>query len=651
MRFTLAPALALAMLLVALANPGPAAAQSDSEPPRFLGGWDDCTPSYCSPDIVNQPSDGATFYRGEIIRIAYGWTEDVVVETSGGLPTMTSLFIGDQERQASYVANRSSASLSIFEYIVQAGDNSESSFNGLVVQPGTLIMPSGSSIKDLSGNDAVPYWLGGRGYEWRVDGSNTGTGTATPAPVPSHPGDKAVLVALYNATGGANWTNNTNWLSDKPIGEWHGVTTNKQGRVIDLGLFENNLVGAIPAELGNLSELKVLGLGSNQLTGAIPPSLGNLSNLTLLYLWNNHLSGSIPPELGKLSNLTGLALQANDLTGGIPSELSDLSRLEHLGLWGNQLSGPLPSWLGSLSNLREIWLSQNQLTGAIPTDLGNLSNLTELKLWQNQLSGNIPAKLGDLSSLTLLELGRNQLSGEIPSALGGLSNLEKLSVSGNQLSGEIPSSLGSLSNLEQLYLRENQFSGSIPAELGSLSSLTRLYLHDNRLSGEIPSRLTSLTSLDHFHFANNDGLCAPTDADFQTWLQGISNRDDGPNCDDPTPPATECETPLTGDDPIGGSWTSDSCISDNRASDPDDPADGAYAQYYTFTLTEEKSRCNDKACIGTQDTYLLLLKDATARTARHYGRAQRRPRHTRERRRTPCDLIASGLRSRIRTLA
>ena len=382
-------------------------------------------------------------------------------------------------------------------------------------------------------------------WEWGGDGLRTlairKTGAGTPAPAPSHPGDKAALVALYNATGGANWTDNTNWLSDKPIGEWHGVTTNDDGRVIDLGLGENNLVGAMPAELGNLSELKGLNLGSNQLRGAIPPSLGNLSNLNLLYLWNNHLSGGIPPELGNLSNLTGLALQANDLTGGIPSELSRLSRLEHLGLFGNQLSGPIPSWLGSLSNIREIWLGENQLTGAIPTELGNLSNLTELHLWRNQLSGNIPVELGNLSSLTQLELGRNQLNGEIPAELGNLANLEKLSVSGNQLSGEIPSELGNLSNLEQLYIRENQFSGNIPVELGNLSALTRLYIHDNRLSGEIPSSLTRLTSLEHFHFANNDGICAPTDADFQTWLQGISDRDDGPNCADPSPP-----TPATG---------------------------------------------------------------------------------------------------------
>ena len=55
--------------------------------------------------------------------------------------------------------------------------------------------------------------------------------TAEPAPVEgSVDGDRAALVALYNATGGDNWKDKTNWLSDRPIGTWHGVGTNAQGR-------------------------------------------------------------------------------------------------------------------------------------------------------------------------------------------------------------------------------------------------------------------------------------------------------------------------------------------------------------------------------------------------------------------------------------
>ena len=43
--------------------------------------------------------------------------------------------------------------------------------------------------------------------------------------------DRAALVAFYNATEGASWFTSTNWLSDRPIGEWYGVTTNSVGRV------------------------------------------------------------------------------------------------------------------------------------------------------------------------------------------------------------------------------------------------------------------------------------------------------------------------------------------------------------------------------------------------------------------------------------
>ena len=38
--------------------------------------------------------------------------------------------------------------------------------------------------------------------------------------------DREALVALYNATDGENWDESNNWLSDAPLGEWEGVTTN-----------------------------------------------------------------------------------------------------------------------------------------------------------------------------------------------------------------------------------------------------------------------------------------------------------------------------------------------------------------------------------------------------------------------------------------
>ena len=158
------------------------------------------------------------------------------------------------------------------------------------------------------------------------------------AQTPANP-DRAVLVALYNATGGDNWVDKDNWLSDEPLSEWQGVTTNKDGRVAYLYLGENNLVGTIPPELGNLSELISLELGENQLTGGIPAELGSLSNLEVLVFWDNQLTGGIPVELGSLSNLNVLALSGNQLSGTIPAELGNLSSLQALFLDDNQLDG------------------------------------------------------------------------------------------------------------------------------------------------------------------------------------------------------------------------------------------------------------------------------------------------------------------------
>ena len=70
--------------------------------------------------------------------------------------------------------------------------------------------------------------------------------------------DRAALMALYNSTGGANWTFNTNWGSTEPIGTWFGVSPDSNGRVITgLGNF-----GTLPAALGHLDQMEWLYLGA-----------------------------------------------------------------------------------------------------------------------------------------------------------------------------------------------------------------------------------------------------------------------------------------------------------------------------------------------------------------------------------------------------
>ena len=101
--------------------------------------------------------------------------------------------------------------------------------------------------------------------------------TPTPEPTPTPPlneADRAALITLFHATGGPDWTNNHKWLSDAPLGEWHGVTTDVGGRVVDLQLHDNGLTGELPPRLGELEGLTRLCLCSNDLIGEIPPEFG-----------------------------------------------------------------------------------------------------------------------------------------------------------------------------------------------------------------------------------------------------------------------------------------------------------------------------------------------------------------------------------------
>ena len=266
------------------------------------------------------------------------------------------------------------------------------------------------------------------------------------------PSDRDILEIFYDATGGPSWTNDANWLTDAPPGDWFGVVVDGQGRVSELELVYNNLTGRIPTDLGNLVGLNRLDLGGNNLTGPIPPELGNLAQVEWLGLWTNNLTGPIPPELGNLAELKQLLLHENNLTGRIPSEL------------------------GKLAALHWLFLAQNNLTGAIPPEFGNLSVLWDLDLSSNSLTGRIPAALGNLA------------------LLGGLS------------------------------LTSNDLAGSLPPELGALPQLRALELaHNPGLAVALPQSLTGLERLQQL-LASGTGLCAPVDAAFQAWLDGVHKR-------------------------------------------------------------------------------------------------------------------------------
>ena len=291
------------------------------------------------------------------------------------------------------------------------------------------------------------------------DMGRTRTRELTPA------SDRDALVALYHATDGANWVKSANWLSDRPLGEWHGVTTDSAGRVTSLDLSGNRLSGKIPPELGNLANLTGLYLSDNQLRGMIPSELSNLANLSLLHLSANQLSGRIPSELGKHTNLRQMSLDSNRLRGEIPSELGNLTKLEGLSLTDNRLNGTIPAELGNLTNLEELNLADNQLSGCLPAVLRNAAN----------------DGLGDLALPycdTLISASEKRAALIV---LYGATNGANWTNRTNWLSdsplgewhGIATDKAGRIISLD---LRENQLSGSIPPEIGNLTDLRGLFL-------------------------------------------------------------------------------------------------------------------------------------------------------------------------------
>lgn len=383
-------------------------------------------------------------------------------------------------------------------------------------------------------------------------------------------------------------------------GDFVSTVVSKLSSLIYLYVPFNNISGPVPLPLTNCTQLRVLDLSSNRLTGNIPSgfcSSPNPSALEKIVLPNNYLLGTVPLELGNCTNLKSIDLSFNSLSGPIPPEIWSLPNLSDLVIWANNLTGEIPEGIcvngGNLETLilnnnrltgtiprsidrctKLIWvsLSGNQLHGEIPPGIGNLVNLAILQLGNNSLTGEIPPELGKCRSLIWLDLNSNDLGGSLPSALadqsglvmpgivsgkqfafvrneggtacrgaGGLVEFEGirperlegfpmvhscsstriysgmtmytftsngsmiyLDLSYNSLSGTLPEKFGSMSYLQVLNLGHNKLTGHIPDSFGGLKAIGVLDLSHNNFQGSIPGSLGTLSFLSDLDVSNNN---------------------------------------------------------------------------------------------------------------------------------------------------
>ncbi|XP_019093282.1 PREDICTED: probable LRR receptor-like serine/threonine-protein kinase At4g36180 [Camelina sativa] len=110
-------------------------------------------------------------------------------------------------------------------------------------------------------------------------------------------------------------------------------TNNVLDYMYGMDMSSNQLHGVIPAELGDLTKLRVMNLSRNFLSSSIPSSFSNLKDIESLDLSHNMLQGIIPHQLTSLSSLVVLDVSYNNLSGIIPQgmQFNTFSKNSYLG--------------------------------------------------------------------------------------------------------------------------------------------------------------------------------------------------------------------------------------------------------------------------------------------------------------------------------
>ena len=268
----------------------------------------------------------------------------------------------------------------------------------------------------------------------------------------------------------------------------------------------NNLIGPIPASLGNCSSLQYLWLNDNNLTGTIPDEFENFglwANLIFFSISNNNLEGRIPSLSNSISsNLILLDFSINNFGGTLPIRIngSHLSNLCIFIVSYNQLEGPIPLWFGDLKSLQVLDLSHNKLIGSIPQTFENLDGYkvpydksTNLGVIESKTNFTFSFDFSEqmilsyfnvtlsitrqgmreqynyiqLGATTYMDLSSNKLEGEISIGIANLIGMKYLIVSNNKLEGQIPLAFQNLTELETLDLSQNNLIGPIPSALPS----------------------------------------------------------------------------------------------------------------------------------------------------------------------------------------
>ena len=335
--------------------------------------------------------------------------------------------------------------------------------------------------------------------------------------------DNYALYEIWKSLDGPNWSydgesypRGVNWNFNKDVDLWceqPGVQVHANGRIARIDLSNFGFKGAMPAAIGQLTELLELYLGTHNDTNIMyDPSLDLERSLlerqrTLFDDQRSYLN-SIHPAV-QMSEPCARALMEKGLTspamalyqqGLKESDIIDKKSgtqtirkydMNH-GVLKNGLTS-LPKEIGNLKKL-EILNIANSTIAELPEEIGQLESLSSLEIYNCPNMVNFPVAIGQLPALRSVNISNNkQWSSEeiakgFAALAGGASrkSIEILYARENRLAKLDKAWFGASRNgfeaMGLLDLAFNEISGDIEG-FGKEVAFTQLYLDNNKITG------------------------------------------------------------------------------------------------------------------------------------------------------------------------
>eukprot|EP01117_Protostelium_nocturnum_P000459 TRINITY_DN1052_c0_g2_i1.p1 TRINITY_DN1052_c0_g2~~TRINITY_DN1052_c0_g2_i1.p1 ORF type:complete len:1217 (+),score=369.42 TRINITY_DN1052_c0_g2_i1:191-3841(+) len=302
--------------------------------------------------------------------------------------------------------------------------------------------------------------------------------------------ERATLVTFYNAMGGPNWKNSTNWLSTEHHCEWFGVVCFQSiiKVVVGLRLPLNNLRGQFPPNFfDGFINFVGLDLSSNGISGPIDDSICRQKSLQIIELSLNKISGTIPDCWMEKSQVNFFNLRFNRLVGTFPKNVGNMFNLTYFDISENRIEGPIaPSFCRVNQTLVYFLVVDNLLNGSLPECFGSFQNIFYLYLDANRFSGPLPSNILRLNSTDSFSASANNFEGSIPDVFNEHQKLRVFWVGRNNLTGILPPSLSKLTNMGEFRCDYNRIEGPIPPSYSSFTKMKAIHVSHNRLSGPVP---------------------------------------------------------------------------------------------------------------------------------------------------------------------